>query len=296
MPEQRRHAIVFPLLLILAGVALLLEQVGVWEIPWSSLWRLWPALLVLLGLDLILGRSRAGVIVLVVLMIGVTAAGLLYWAPRFEAGVARDTRRLTRPLEGAQNAEFRIEMGVGALNLAALEPRSEDLYIADVRYDPARTSLSADVSGQGGQVHVALRSAQRGWTFMTPRLAESWDVQLSPRIPLRLDIASGVSRSRIDLTGLELERLDLRGGLGEIEARLSERGAYQARVSGGMGALTVIVPEGAEARLRVDGGLGAVNVSSRFERQGSYYVTPGYRSGEAIEIVINGGVGVLSVR
>ena len=45
--------------LLALGVVLLLSNLGVW--PWGiseSLWRLWPVLLIALGLDLIVGRGR----------------------------------------------------------------------------------------------------------------------------------------------------------------------------------------------------------------------------------------------
>jgi hypothetical protein len=297
MPESRRRSIVFPLLLIVAGVALLLEQFGVWDIPWGVAWRLWPLLLVLAGLDLVLGRSRTGAVILAALVIGLAAAGIVYWGPLLESGVPRDRAQLSHPLEGAQSATVQIELGVGELDLSALERSSQALYEADIRYDQRRGSITADVAPQTGDVRVLLKSTQGAWVMVAPHNLEAWTLLLSPRIPLRLDIAGGVNRSQLDLSGLWLTRLDFRGGVGEVRVVLSERAPYQARVNGGIGALTVEVPEGVEARLRVDGGLGAVNVSSRFQRQGYYYTTAGYRGDrDALEIVVNGGIGALTVR
>lgn len=296
MPESQRHSVAFPLLLILGGVALLLEQLGIWDIPWSLVWRLWPLLLVLLGLDLILGRSRVGAIVLAVLVIALAAAGIIYWGPHLESGAPRNHQQLSYPLDGVRSATIQIEMGVGELDLRALEAASPALYEADVRYDQRRARLTADVSAQAGDVQVLLKSAQGSWGVPSPQSLEIWQVRLAPRVPLRLDIASGVNRSQIDLSGLELTRLDLKGGVGEVNVRLSERGPYQARINGGIGALLVQVPEGVEARLRVDSGLGAVNIGSRFTREGNYYTTAGYHSGgDALEIVVNGGIGALTV-
>lgn len=297
MTESRRHSVVFPLLLIALGVALLLEQLGVWDIPWGLAWRLWPLLLVLLGLDLILGRSRVGAAVLAVLVIGLTAAGIAYWGPRLESGALRDRQQLSYPLDGVHSATIQIEMGLGELDLRALETSSPALYEADLRYDQRRARITADASDQAGEARVVLKSTQGAWVVLSPQSLENWQVRLSPRVPLRLDITTGVNRSLVDLSGLALTRLDFRGGVGGAKVRLSERAPYRARIHGGIGALVVEVPEGVEARLRVNGGLGVVNVDPRFSQEGNYHTTAGYHGGgEALEIVINGGIGTLTVR
>ena len=49
-----------PLLLILLGVALLLDTLGIWSLDWADVWRLWPLLLVLAGLQIIFSRTAWG--------------------------------------------------------------------------------------------------------------------------------------------------------------------------------------------------------------------------------------------
>ncbi|MBC7316578.1 MAG: hypothetical protein H5T70_09200, partial [Chloroflexi bacterium] len=264
--------IVFPFLLIVGGVILLLDRLGVWAIPWESLIRWWPLLLVLVGLDLILGGTRVGRWVLLALAIGLIGA-LLYWAPRFETGGTYTAERFSHPVEGVQRAEVRLQLGVGQLEVAALEEGSPQLYEADLRYDRRYTHIVHEVSTKGADLEVLLKSDHRAWVPTGDSQENIWVVRLSRRVPLRLEITSGVSRSRVDLTGLALTQLDFNGGVGEVEVRLSERAPYQASVKGGVGALTIQVPQGVEARFRIEGGLGEVTVGPRFEKQGAYYIT-----------------------
>jgi len=58
--RRRRGSVLFPILLIGLGVTLLTQSRGLvpWEI-WAQLWRLWPVVLILIGLDIIIGRRSA---------------------------------------------------------------------------------------------------------------------------------------------------------------------------------------------------------------------------------------------
>ncbi len=58
--QRHRHGgILGPLMLILLGVLFLLNNFGIvgWNV-WGRLWRLWPLVLVGLGLELLLGRRN----------------------------------------------------------------------------------------------------------------------------------------------------------------------------------------------------------------------------------------------
>jgi hypothetical protein len=297
MAEERSRHLAGPILLVLLGVALLLSQLGIWQIPWGQLWRWWPLLLVIIGLDFILGRTRVGQVVFLVLMILVVVAVLAMapgrWPIRTERLVSQS---FSHPLEGATSAQIRLELGMGRLELGALED-SENLFEADVRYDERRGSLTSDVKRRGDELQVELRSEFREWGALPGETGDLWDVRLSPDVPLRLDIDGGINRSQLDLSQLTLTRLDLNMGVGDVELSLPEQGVYRARIDGGVGKLEIRAPEAGAVRIQVDGGLGSVDVAERFRRDGNTYLSEGYRSGEeAIEIDINAGIGALIIR
>jgi len=107
MPERERRHLLGPILLIFAGALLLLHQTGIWPISWAHLLRAWPLLLVLLGLDIVLGRTRTGRAVFAVLAVGLLLAILLY-TPAAHATPALEADSLTYPSRGIETAEISI--------------------------------------------------------------------------------------------------------------------------------------------------------------------------------------------
>lgn len=53
------HSFFWPLLLIVIGTLLLLNNMGVlpWAV-WDNIWRFWPLILILFGLEILLGKGR----------------------------------------------------------------------------------------------------------------------------------------------------------------------------------------------------------------------------------------------
>ena len=80
-PQRRRRppSFFWPLILVGSGVLLLLSNLG--YVPWGSwnvLWRLWPLLLIALGIDVLIGRRTiAGAIVSGILLAMLIAGAIL---------------------------------------------------------------------------------------------------------------------------------------------------------------------------------------------------------------------------
>ena len=126
-----------------------------------------------------------------------------------------------------------------------------------------------------------------------------WSLRLNSEIPLSLDVETGASETRMDLSGLRVTELWLRTGASASELTLpSEAGATRAEIRSGMASVTVRVPLGVAARIRAKSGLAAVTVDqSRFPRAGDGYQSPDYGTAtNKVDIDIETGVGSVDVR
>lgn len=281
---------VWPLLLIAAGAFLLAANLG-W-VGWDALldlWYLWPVVLVAVGADMLLGGRHRLLVVAGALVAGallfVTTSGGIGASP---GGVPEE---VSQQLSGATRAEVSIDTGVTRLTVRG-DPTAELLAsgsVTPVRGE--RIARSFDVTGGAARFSLA----SRGSLSTTFGRGGTWDLTLTGRVPLALDIDTGVGEADLDLSGLRLTRLELSTGVGAAEVKLP-RGDYQADVDTGVGAATIRIPEGVEARVTVSRGLGAVSVPADMTRDGDVYTSPGYASAaERIDLRIDGGVGAVAV-
>jgi hypothetical protein len=292
MPENRHRNYTFAILLIVLGVALLLQQLGIWQISWSSLWQLWPLALVFIGLEMLLRRAPMGGLIYLLLVAAILAGVWFLW-PNLADGWGRmEIQTAELSAGGISSAEIEITMGVGELEVAALQEPGL-LYRATLRHDPRRTELNEAQEVREGHAEVALEfSGMDSGPFVTGDRGRL-EIGLARDIPLALNIRTGVSKAQITLSDLTLARLDLQSGVGDAQIALP-RGTYEVTVHGGVGALAIELPEDVGAQIEIEGGLGSVQVADRFQRSGdNTYTANGMGS---IRVYIKGGIGTVRVR
>ena len=295
---NRSHGLVGPLMLILVGIALLLNQLDIWKLDWSYVWRLWPLILILMGLDIILRRVRMGWLVLLLVATGIVVLVILFLPSALPLRSDYERETFSFPAKGVEAATIHLEPGVATLEVLPARD-SSDLIELEATYDRQQRHLahSLDVAGDEAKIHLWNEGDAANWQPLGSRSAETWRVWLDPDVPLRLEVDTGVGRAHLDLTDLTLTRLDLNAGVGEVAVVLSDKGEYEAFINGGIGSLTVEIPETMEASIRLDRGIGSVNVGVRYELQGRYYVTPGYKSAtKRVDVDIDGAIGSVTIR
>lgn len=305
MEEKHQHhgGLVWPVILIAAGVVFLLNNLGVlsWNV-WATLWRLWPVLLIAIGLEILVGRrsllgsALVALALLVVLGLAI-GLGLPQWTAANINTVER-TETISEDLKGADRAEVEIRFGTGTLNLAALPPGSPQLIKGTLDLSRGE-SLGLSHSGSAGVARLSLES-RNAWTT-TPNVRsddrKQWDLELNRDLPINLKVSTGVGRSILDLSQLNLTRLDINGGVGQANVKLPERGRYAVELDGGIGELTLILPQGLGAKVQVDGGLGDVRVDGDFTRRDREYISKNYNTAEhRADIQVDGGIGRIVIR
>jgi hypothetical protein len=299
----RGTSVVWPLILISLGVVFLLNNLGVisWDV-WYTLVRMWPVLLVAIGIDLIFGR-KSGILsaIAAVIILGMFAGAFWLFGMTGEVWSGDQvTRSILQPAEDARYADIEISMTVGELYIEAL-PKDANLLIDGEIQVSEYESVTDKLRLVGDTATYTLASHGQqyhpGWIFSNRGDSNKlWDLAINPNLPLELRIDSGVGRSEIDLTNMRLEYLDIDSGVGEVVVTLPNEGEYQVRVSGGVGRLEILIPENVAARISLDTGLGDTTILGDFFLQNGDYYTEGYsRADERVEIHLDGGVGNIRV-
>jgi hypothetical protein len=304
--EKRRGSLLGPVLLIGAGIIFLLENIGILSINvWDVLFRMWPVILIAVGLDLLIGRrSTLGSMVALVLIVAVLVGGV--WLLGFSNSDTRGVRTETvnEVLDGVEQATIRIEPGVGALHLDGLEPSHESLiYGTVVLVDGQRLDLKSSMNGSNPEIR--LRSAGN-WEMARPGQwldfsdrndhALEWNLGISPDVLLDLDVELGVGENDLDLSDLQLESLSVELGIGASRIILPKEGEFPARIEGAIGETVVLIPQSLPVRVTVDTGLATAELRG-FSQEGNYYYSPGAKeAGSWVELTIEQALGNMEIR
>ena len=297
--SRRRGGIVGPAILIALGVVFLLNNLGLleWSV-WEVVLRLWPILLIATGLDLILGwRSIWGSLLTVVLTAGVLVVALWLAQSGMTPGAAARTQQIAYALEDLESAKVVIDPGVGTISIEAL---TDSMNLVEGELALGRDEeLEQDFSAQGDSGVLTLRTGATsfgpfptGWT--TQRV---WELQLTPRVPLRLVANVGLGATSLNLAGLSVESVDVEHGLGEAVVMLPHQGGVNVRVEGAIGQTVVVIPEDLEARVRLDTGLAARQLPEEYTCEEDVCTSPGYDTADQpAELELGQAIGNLIVR
>ena len=300
---RRPGSVVWPLVLISLGLVFLLNNLEIisWDV-WSVLWRMWPVLLVAIGVDLIIGRkSGIGAAIAALIILGIFAGAFWVFNLTGEVwGGEQLTEQISQPLGDVDFAEMDISMDIGLLEIAAL-PASSDLLIEGEiqvsEFEEVRQKLRTNDGTADYSLSTKGQAYHPNWIFSRQAdESKEWALFLTSTVPLDLRVDTGVGKTVLDLSGLNLSNLDIDSGVGEIMVILPEEGGFDVRISGGVGKLELHVPSGLAARISVDTGLGNVSVVGDFDQRGGAYYTNAYNDAEeSVEIYLDGGVGNIRI-
>lgn len=294
--KTRRGGLVWPVILIGAGVVFLLNNLGIlsWDI-WETLFKMWPVLLIAIGLDLAIGRRTVWGGLLALALILLVLGGGVWLAQKEMVGGSKveTTDTVDYALNNATRADVTISPAVGDLRVSALPASSAKL--AEGKVELVRGESLLRSAGNGT---LSLSSSKGNWgPVFGWKNARAWDVSLNAGVPLTLDLKMAAGVVNADLTGMKIERLDVSLAVGQAIVRLPAEGRYAAKVSAAVGELIVEVPAGLGIRVKAGTALAGRSFPAGYTQQGEYFMSPGYNTAQSrVELDTGVAIGNLVVR
>jgi len=302
--RSRRHvgSIVGPVILIGAGLVFLMNNLGVlpWSI-WDQVWRLWPLILIALGLELVIGRRSAGLSLLIVVLLVGAAVAFLFYGGNFQPVGNLATTTLNAPLSGATSGNVTLELGTCNLTVDSTAD-AESLATGTLEYYQGQSVPQQSLSSANGQATLTLRQTRGagfdiGSWFSEKRTPE-WNIHLNPKVPTTFMANLGTGNSTIDLSESQVNTVNIESGTGNGTIVFpASAGHVTSTVNGGVGNLNLTIPEGLEARIEVSTGIGNTNVDDRFAKQGdNVYITKGYNDAKnKLDLKLDVGIGNVEI-
>ncbi|MDR6196471.1 LiaI-LiaF-like domain-containing protein [Siphonobacter sp. SORGH_AS_0500] len=310
---MKPQSIIIGAIFILVGFLFLGRNMDWFDFHFSEIFRFWPLLFVVLGLNMILGKSNRAVTVIVLVLLGICI-------PIFIATKVRDKVRdevtiesswsdddheeeedieesveshgggkqyLAEPMtDSIESATFRLEGGAAEFTMGTTD---KELVEADGNLDFGNLSLKS-MSGSGSNEVVLAMKGKGNWK-LKEHTHNDVAIRLNPKPVWDLDMQVGAGKVDFDLTPFNVQKVRLKTGAAEMELKLGDKADLaDVDVNAGLASIKIMVPEGVGCRITTNGALTDKKFNG-FVRDGNEYETSNYNSAaKKINIKFNGGI------
>lgn len=297
-PKRRRPPIgrlFWGLFFVVIGGLFLLQNMDIVDVNFADAWKLWPLLIVLMGLSILSIRSvfwRITAVLAAVLSVGAIAAAALGYFPDSNKNVETSTVSVSQENKGINNLELSIKTGAGDLRVTSHD--GDEAVTATLESDVATLKESSSWSNDTQHVVLSTDSNNLWWLGS---FKNDLNVSVSEHLPLTLDIDVGASSADLDLRNTYLSSLVIDTGASSLNARLGDRvDRVSVNIDAGASSVDVYAPKDSGVRINLDSGLSSTNFSGLVDKGNGIWESPDYDAADKqIEISAKIGAGSLDL-
>ena len=299
--RRRGPSLLLPLLLIALGAVLLAGNLGyVPPISGRALLRLWPVLLIVIGVEVALARRRPYLALAIQVLVVVVAVALAMAQPRglFVAPTGPTTASV--PREAATALSLRIDTGAQSYTVAG-----GATALVDARSEGGEITVRDARSKAGDTAEVRLSPAD---VFVLGRAAPiTVDARVASDVPTTLRVHGHAGDLTIDLSDIRVREARVETGASRLELTLPRpSGDVPVRIEAGAANVAIVVPDGVEAQVTTNGGVLATTTqnarlgagtNAALARSGKVAVTPGYdAAADRVSVTVDAGASSITIR
>jgi hypothetical protein len=305
--RRRRGGVVAPLILIFIGGVFLLQNTG--HLPpnyWINLWRLWPLLLVLIGIELLLAHRVAWFVLAGIAAVALILGAVVTYASLGVSGAGDAyTSTVQTTLGAASEAAVAISFGAGQLNVGPIEQPGPGELATMTYSGPRNLAPQASYSASGGLGQLNYQTSGRSGPGFPPFLDGSspaearMDLGLAPNVAITdFVVQTGATDAHLDLSTLQVSSIDMSIGAATAWVRFPQAGVTTAHITGGASTITLEIPQGVAAQIQHGGGLSTLNVDqTRFpQASAGVFRSPDYDTAQnKLDLDVQTGVTTIQV-
>lgn len=307
-------------LLLFIGGVLLLENFNVIEFYWRNVWRFWPVLLIILGINILFNKNnkQVGSIISLVIML-VTLSFLFvkgqqvpsrnfWWGDKFDRGVHIDIDdddtsyselSFSEPfVAGDANKNTILNLSAGGTSFE-LKGATDSLIYAEMKKRNGQFMLTKEVSDTVNIITFKMQGKNQknnSWSLGDGGNDVSLHLNTSPVWDMRLKMGAG--QVDFDLANYKVRHFNFNGGAAELNIKLGNLlPLADVHVKTGVADVTISIPESSGCRIQTKTGLSSKDFVGFTKLDNGLYETPNYQAA-ANKILINldGGLSSFEVK
>ena len=298
---KNMSALFWGIFFLVIGGLFLLSNLGIFDVNWDTIWRLWPLILIFWGLTIVVGRQRppAWAVVLMILLIVfmVIAAFTSAWFNRdfdmsWNGSRELNTQTFEEPYAPTtEHATFRLQSGAGKFYI---RDTTNQLIRATTEVSFGKYALSREQSDNIAYVTLDFEGRSRHINFGGMR--NRAEVQLNVKPTWDITVEVGAATVNFDLSPYKVDQLRVSAGASSMKFRLGDRSEEtRVKIETGASSTTIEVPQSVGCELRLATTLSGKKVSGFEKVSSNRYQTPDFDSAKK-KIYIDVQAGVSQIR
>ena len=265
----KRDGWVGPLVLLGLGTILLLANLH--YLPSGGLTlllKMWPVLLVAIGLDILFGHRGSVWNNLFRIVLGLLMVAGIVWVAAFSPNFASAIKTVpfSQKLDQAKGSEIRFVVGASDLELSG--GADKGFLVDGTASLPKEMDLSPQYTAPKNGISSLLVEGKDLVILPTGMTLVPWDFDLNSTIPIDLQADLGVGNLEVDLTETQVQNVETMLGVGKTVVIFPEGVDINAKISAAIGEIVIRVPKGAKVSIETDNALVGITLPDDYLRNG----------------------------
>lgn len=311
--------------LILLGILFLGKEWGWFHINWHEISRLWPLLLIYLGLVALLGKTNRSATVITIVLLCIAIPTVIVRSCQEKVGDAFDNngihidmddddddkdnndddddkdyafkgskQNLVEPMNASiKSATLNFSGGAAEFDI---KETSKDLVEANAELNFGNISLKKTGDADSPKVDFALKGKTNNINIDEDN-HNKVNLKLNSEVIWDMNFEFGAGKADFDLSQYKVKNLSIKTGLTETDVKLGDKtDNLDVKVESGLTDIEFQIPESVGCRIDIDGGLNDKDFDGFIQKNG-HWETPNFdKSTKKINLKFEGGLQSLKVR
>lgn len=288
--------IIWGLILVLIGVMFILKNLDIIYFSWHSLWKLWPLVLVMIGITIL--PVKEGIKVVLAILVLIAAAFFLVSYPDFgysrnhdmsinnsRDNGGKESEEIDQRIFEAYDStitEANLSFDAAAGDFTINQP-TEELFEFDKAGNLGRYTYAIKELGSKRDISIKLEKGR----IINADFKNKVTIKLNPNPDWEVNVDVGAASIELDLASFKIRKLNIEGGASSINLRL---GALQPesriKINSGASSITIKVPREYACQVNTSTVLSSKDLEGFNKIGKGTYVTPDF-SEKAKNVIID---------
>ncbi len=313
---MNREKVIWGIALFCVGLILLLSNLDLLDFHWRSVFRMWPLIIIIVGVNLLFSKSKVGKTVSVLITV-LCLGWLVYvganpaqsekwqfsnrgkdWGGASESGNRRVTKNYLSHEFLATTEKANLEIRGGAVEYKIEKADPAQLFWSEIESVVGAHELNVNQTDSSARLLFTMKEQTRksDWNFRNEK--NEAIIRLHPAPVWNLQLNMGAGTAEFDLRSYKVAKLDMNCGAASIEVKLGEPvGHSEVTVESGAASVDIEIPANVPCKIYVKSALSGKTFKGFQKQADGSYTTPGYaEQSERYTIHLRGGVSSFSVK